>query len=535
MVKELWKKIKKGVKAGMAAVRESNELTDNRIVRVISEFEASEKMKWAKRGEQYYSVENDILNRRIIRKVDGKEVEESYKANNKLAHAKYKNQVDEKIAYLLSKPVTYKGENEQYAEKVKTILGKHFQHQLTELGYEATNKSIGWLHPYIDETGEFKTMVIPFEQCITILGKHFQHQLTELGYEATNKSIGWLHPYIDETGEFKTMVIPFEQCIPIWKDRTHLELTAFIRHYSSQIWENNQLKTITNVEVWTEEGVTYYRMDGKLLIYDSLNSRDEIGEVSHFKNNDTWQSWGKIPFIPFKNNWKEMPDIKAVKSLIDGYDEGRSEAANYVEDVKNLIFVLKGYGGTSLGEFMQDLNYYRAVKIDDPEDGGVDTITPTMDITAIQSHYEQLKRDIIEDGQSVNKDLDKYGNSPSGVALKFMYAGLDLKCNLLEAEFKIAFEMLLYFVDVYLEMKGHGNFKQEELELVFNRNITINETEAIQNCKISEGTISNKTILAHHPFVNDVEEELEAVKEQEEAEGPEWDKVPTKGSGVGEE
>lgn len=488
MVKELWKKIKKGVKAGMAAVKESNELTDNRIVRVISEFEASEKMKWAKRGEQYYSVENDILNRRIIRKVDGKEVEESYKANNKLAHAKYKNQVDEKIAYLLSKPVTYKGENEQYAEKVKTILGKHFQ-----------------------------------------------HQLTELGYEATNKSVGWLHPYIDETGEFKTMVIPFEQCIPIWKDRTHLELTAFIRHYSSQIWGNNQLKTITNVEVWTEEGVTYYRLDGKLLIYDSINSRDEIGEVSHFKNNDTWQSWGKIPFIPFKNNWKEMPDIKAVKSLIDGYDEGRSEAANYVEDVKNLIFVLKGYGGTSLGEFMQDLNYYRAVKIDDPEDGGVDTITPTMDITAIQSHYEQLKRDIIEDGQSVNKDLDKYGNSPSGVALKFMYAGLDLKCNLLEAEFKIAFEMLLYFVDVYLEMKGHGNFKQEELELVFNRNITINETEAIQNCKISEGTISDKTILAHHPFVNDVEEELEAVKEQEEAEGPEWDKVPTKGSEVGEE
>ena len=253
MVKELWKKIKKGVKAGMAAVRESNELTDNRIVKLISDFEASDKMKWAKRGEQYYTVENDILNRRMTRKVDGKEVEESYKSNNKLAHAKYKNQVDEKIAYLLSKPVTYKSENEQYAEKVKNILGKHFQ-----------------------------------------------HQLTELGYEATNKSIGWLHPYIDENGEFRTMVIPFEQCIPIWKDRTHLELTAFIRHYSSQIWENNQLKTITNVEVWTEEGVTYYRLDGNLLIYDGINSQDEVGEVSHFKSNNIWQSWGKIPLFHLK-------------------------------------------------------------------------------------------------------------------------------------------------------------------------------------------------------------------------------------------
>ena len=76
------------------------------------------------------------------------------------------------------------------------------------------------------------------------------------------------------------------------------------------------------MEVWTEEGVTYYRLDGNLLIYDSINSQDEVGEVSHFKSNNIWQSWGKIPFIPFKNNWKEMPDIKAVKSLIDGYDEG---------------------------------------------------------------------------------------------------------------------------------------------------------------------------------------------------------------------
>lgn len=104
-----------------------------------------------------------------------------------------------------------------------------------------------------------------------------------------------------------------------------------------------------------------------------------------------------------------MPDIKFVKSLIDAYDLSRSEAANYVEEVKNLIFVLKGYGGENLQTFMRDLNENRAIKIDDPEDGGVDTITPQMDITALKEHYEQLKRDITEDGQSVNKDLDRFG------------------------------------------------------------------------------------------------------------------------------
>ena len=93
-----------------------------------------------------------------------------------------------------------------------------------------------------------------------------------------------------------------------------------------------------------------------------------------------------------------MPDIKFVKSLIDGYDLGRSEAANYMDEVKNLIFVLKGYGGQNLSAFIKQLNEDRAILIDDAEDGGVDTLTPQMDITALREHYEQLNRDIVESG-----------------------------------------------------------------------------------------------------------------------------------------
>mgnify|MGYP000122761237 FL=1 len=64
-----------------------------------------------------------------------------------------------------------------------------------------------------------------------------------------------------------------------------------------------------------------------------------------------------------------MPDVKFVKSLIDGYDLGRSEAANYMDEVKNLIFVLKGYGGQNLSDFIKQLNEDRAILIDDAEDG----------------------------------------------------------------------------------------------------------------------------------------------------------------------
>lgn len=487
-IKDIWNKIRKGVKAGVMAVQENNSLTDNKVVALINDFNSSKKRQLMTIGQKYYEVDNDILKRRITRKVKGTEIEETYKANNKLAHSKYKNMVDEKVAYLLSRDYSLSCENEEYVKKVKDVLGKHFQ-----------------------------------------------YQLSGLGYEASNKGIAWLQAYVDLEGNFKTMIIPSEQCIPIWRDNSHMELESMIRVYETVIWEYEKKKTITNVEVWTTEGVSYYRLEGKLLIADYDKNNDNNGPVAHYKKGEEWYSWGRVPFIAFKNNRIELPDIKFVKSLLDAYDLSRSEAANYVEEVKNLIFILKGYGGEDISEFMRVLNEDRAIPIDDPKEGGVDALTPQMDITALREHYEQLKRDLIEDGQSINKDLDKFGSAPSGVALKFMYSGLDLKCNALETEFKMGFENLLYFINIYLSESSLGTYKNVDLDILFNRDMEINESEVIDNCQKSKGTISDKTIIANHPWVKDVEAEEKALEEQTKANLPFQDKIPIGGGGTNEE
>ena len=158
-----------------------------------------------------------------------------------------------------------------------------------------------------------------------------------------------------------------------------------------------------------------------------------------------------------------------------------------------------------------------------------------MDITALREHYEQLKRDLIEDGQSINKDLDKFGSAPSGVALKFMYSGLDLKCNVLETEFKMAFENLLYFINIYLSESGQGVYENIDVDIIFNRDMEINQTEVITNCVNSKGTISDKTIIANHPWVSDVEEEEKALEEQNKASLPFQDKIPLNGGGANEQ
>lgn len=101
-----------------------------------------------------------------------------------------------------------------------------------------------------------------------------------------------------------------------------------------------------------------------------------------------------------------------------------------------------------------------------------------MDLTAVIAHCEQLKRDITEAGQGIMKDLDKYGNSPSGVALSFMYSLLDLKASAMCTQFTFGFNKLMHFVNAFLD-----ETKAPEINIQFNVNMKVNESENLDNCQ----------------------------------------------------
>lgn len=436
------------------------------------------------KGEKYYRVENDILDRKMYRYEDERPVEDETKTNNKLAHGFMKNLVDDKVNYLLVKPYTLTCDDEKYLKTVGDTLGKRFQ-----------------------------------------------KKLNQLGTEASNKGIAWLHVYVDSEGQFKTMKIPSEQCIPLWVDNDHEELQAFIRYYDVEIYEGKQKKYITKIEYWTPENVEYYVFtDGGQVIVDAeMYLNDEDNYDGHFKVGNEPGSWGKVPFVPFKNNDFELPDLQFVKTLIDDYDKTRSDVSNDIEDIKNYIMALRGYGGENLSEFMRDLSYYRAVKLDADENAGLDKIETTINIDAAEKHYQQLKKDIFDFGQGVDKNSDKLGNSPSGIALKFIYSGLDLKCNALEDSFKWAFEQLLHFINKYMELTNQ-HVSDKEVTIVFNRDIAINESQAITDCQNSKGVISDKTIVVNHPWVKDADDEMDQIKEESKTDEP-----PVFNNGEGEE
>lgn len=270
------------------------------------------------------------------------------------------------------------------------------------------------------------------------------------------------------------------------------------------------------VEIFKHDGLWRYVYDGTTLTPDTL-----LGEHENYFSVDDGEetielNWERIPLIPFKYNKQEIPLIRRVKTLQDGINTMLSDFENNMqEDARNTILILKNYDGENLGEFRRNLAAFGAVKVRD--DGGVDTLTVEVNAENFNAILKLFKDKLIENARGYNAKDDRMGNNPNQMNIQSMYSDIDLDANGMETEFQAAFDDLLWFINQDFANTGRGEYS-DEVTIVFNRDILINETEAIENCSKSVGILSNETIVAQHPWTLDADTELERIqKEKEEA------------------
>ncbi|WP_343100123.1 phage portal protein, partial [Clostridioides difficile] len=160
--------------------------------------------------------------------------------------------------------------------------------------------------------------------------------------------------------------------------------------------------------------------------------------------------------------------------------------------------------------------------------GGVDKLEINIPVEAKKELLDRLEKNIIIFGQGVNPESQNTGDK-SGVALKFLYSLLDLKCSKTEKKFKKAIRELLWFVCEYLKISGSKSYDYKTVQITFNHSMIINEAEKIDMAAKSTGIISDETIVSNHPWVEDVNDELDRLKKQKEESIKEYeDAFPTK-------
>lgn len=425
-------------------------------------------------GDRYYSGQQDILDRkRTIIGEDGKLQALENLPNNRVVDNQYAKMVDQKTNYLLGKPFSINGQHETYVELLNKVLNKGFRRTLKYLG----------------------------EDCL-------------------NGGIGWLFPYYSETGEFCFRRFPAYEILPFWKDDDHTQLDCAVRLYLQEVWEGLSKTLLERVEIYKADGIHRYILDGLSLIPDvELGDYEPYFTVKDTKGNKQGYNWNKIPLIAFKYNKKEIPLIQRVKSLQDGINVMLSDFENNMqEDARNTILVLENYDGQNLGEFRKNLAAFGAVKVrsDNGARGGVSTLTVEVNAENFKSILDIFKKALIENSRGYDAKDDRMGNNPNQMNIQSMYSDIDLDANGMETEFQAAFEDVLWFIKQHFIHSKQGDYSTEDVNLVFNRDILINEGEAIENCTKSIGILSTETIVEQHPWTTDTKEELKRLKAEKQ-------------------
>lgn len=415
----------------------------------INDFEGSDLRKKMSLGEDYYRSRNtNITERRMLIYAETDEgvpyeIDDPYKSNNKLASGYFKILVDQKTNYVLGNDITFEANNPEA----------------------------------ITET----------------LGRRFQYHLKKVGKEASKKMIGWMHPYIDSDGSFKMSVVPSEQTIPVYAPHQKRELEMVIRYYSVVVLnDDNESVKVTRVEVWDDEQVTYYQENDKTGLYDLLNE-ERMSEIFgrtfdnpkyHFQRDikhgervtkTEGLAWGMVPFIPLYNNDEEEYDLQPIKSFIDAYDIVNSDFMNNLEDFQDVYWILKGYGGENVSEFLNQVKRYKTLKV--AEDGDARAEKIEVPYLARKEAKEGLESDIFTFGMGFNPNQIGDG-SITNVVIRSRFANLDLKADQFEAEVKEFLYTLIEFVNRYREIN-----KQPIIELkdiVFDRSLIMNEVELLE-------------------------------------------------------
>lgn len=427
-------------------------------------------------GKRYYLGRHDILEkkRKVINDSGELEVVENLE-NNITIDNQYRKMVIQKTNYLCGNPITFRCDNENYSELIK----------------------------------------------VNLLSKNFHKKLKKITTEALNCYVAFLYVFINESSQLDFKVFDSTQCIPGWTDEEREELDYLIRKYPVEVYEGQTKREKYIIEVYTSNGIDYYTADrdGGHLSQGEPH-KNYITTVNGLEEKE--YNWERLPVIPFKYNDECKTLLSCCKSLQDAINKIDSIFLDtFCEDKRNTVVVVTNYGGEDPKRIRNQMMKYGIIPIENTDDapgGGIDTISIDVNSQNYQVVREILKKSIIENCMGYDAKDDKLSGTPNQMNIQSMYNDIDLDANGMETEFQSSLEMLMWFVNVFLRITGKGDYSQVPYDFIFDRDMMMNENDIINNCKNSAGIISNKTIISNHPYVTDVQQELDQIKREKEEE-----------------
>lgn len=406
-------------------------------------------------------------------------------ADNRIPTNWHKILTDQKVGYLFTYPPQFDAKTEDAGKALSEVLGGKFTKVIKQLGIHATNCGVGWLAYW---------------------------------YSVNENDDDKFHYWYIDPSQIR-VVFDSASAEPIIKQ--------LIRQWDEVISDD---KTVTHYELWDKDQVMYFRSEnGAEPSVDT--EKGESGIIKH--------TYGRIPFIPFRNNADSTGDLSMYKEIVDSIDKLVSGFANDIDDLQEIIWVIKNYAGEFSEEdydkdgnivtrdidLLQKLKARKLINIDG--DGGIDTITGEIPYEARKEFLDILKSQLYISAMAVDPFPSAVGQA-SGVYIDFLYSLLELKAGLMETEFRASLDELAEAVFRY------KNIEPAPIEQIWTRNKPRNDTEVAQIiASTPEDVLSSESKTKAHPLTENWQEERKRIDEEKAAQAKRYEDLipPTGGDG----
>lgn len=283
-----------------------------------------------------------------------------------------------------------------------------------------------------------------------------------------------------------------KEIIPIFDKTVEQNLMAIIRYYDD--YDVVDDKTYTLVEIIDNTMVRRYKMDNSFLLLE---------EYPHY--------FGMVPIAIYKNNEEERGDFEAVISLIDAYDKMESDTLNDFEYFVDAYLAL--YGFTAEPEDVAQMKENRILLMD--EGTSAEWLIKQTSDTYVENMKNRLDADIHKFAKCPNMADKEFASNASGVAIKFKLLGTENLVSIKERKFKRGLQQRLELMSMINSVLREG-FDWRGIDIIFTRNVPSNDTDIANMVNTLRDIVSEETLLAQIPFVEDVQDELERLKKERE-------------------
>ena len=301
--------------------------------------------------------------------------------------------------------------------------------------------------------------------------------------------------YNDAAGQTRFRLINPTTCFGVYDDSLTGDLMYFVRMYKASDWDDSDLYY---VDVYSDFDIKHYTMSG-MNGYLKL-----LAEEKHY-------------FSQCPANILVMPDEKSIFDCIMSLQDSINELLSAeIDDYSAFCDAyLTIVGADAEQEEIASMKESRVLIL--PEGATANWLTKNANDAQVENILKRIHDSIYRIAQCPDFSSETFvGGVSSGIAIRYRLTGMETRAAKICAQMKKALQRRVEIICGIAALKlGEDVFR--DIEIDFKRNIPEDNTSLVNLVNSLKGTVSDATLLAQIPFVDDVNAELEALQEQKQA------------------